>query len=251
MKYSVCIDAVFRKMPFTESMKEVKKAGLDAFEFWGWWNKDADAILKAKNELKLSLSAFCTRMISLVEEEKRDEYIAGLKETIDVAKKFNCTTLITQVGTELTDRPRQRQHESLVAGLKACAPLLESSGITLVFEPLNTLVDHKGYYLWSADEAFRIVDEAGSPFIKVLFDIYHQQIMEGNIISRIKGNIDKIGHFHCAGNPGRNELWKGEINYPEIFKVIDASNYNGYVGLEYFPLENAAAGLVNLQNYYK
>jgi hydroxypyruvate isomerase len=227
-------------------MKEVKKAGLDSFEFWGWWDKDTDAILKAKNELALTLSAMCTRMISLVDEEKRGEYLAGLKESIETAKKLGCAMLITQSGNELTDRPRPRQQESLAAGLKACVPMLEASGITLVFEPLNTLVDHKGYYLWSADEAFEIAEGVGSPYVKVLFDIYHQQITEGNIISRITRNIGKIGHFHCAGNPGRNELWKGEINYPEIFKVIDASGYNGYLGLEYFPLDDAAAGLAAL-----
>ena len=251
MKYSVCVEAVFRGLPFTDGMKEVKKAGFDTFEFWGWWNKDLDAILKAKNELGLTLSTFCTRFISLVEEEKRDEYLAGLRESIDAAKKLGCTSLITQVGNELADRPRSRQHESLVAGLKSCVPILETSGITLLFEPLNTLVNHKGYYLWSADEAFEIADEVGSPWVKILYDIYHQQIMDGHLISRISGNIGKIGHFHSAGNPGRNELWKGEINYPEIFKAIDASGYQGYVGLEYFPLEDAAAGLARLRDYYK
>jgi hydroxypyruvate isomerase len=99
------------------------------------------------------------------------------------------------------------------------------------------LVDHAGYFLIRSDEAFGIVDEVASPNVKVIFDIYHQQISEGHLIKNIVANIDKIGHFHAAGNPGRNELQKGEINYPEIFKAISETSFEGYVGLEYWPLE--------------
>ena len=116
----------------------------------------------------------------------------------------------------------------------------------LVIEPLNTYVDHAGYYLWSSDEAFQIVGEVNSPNIKVLFDIYHQQIMEGNIIPRIRKNINSIGHFHAAGSPGRHELDSGEINYPNIFEAIGEAGYTGYIGLEYFPLKDAVEGLKKL-----
>jgi hydroxypyruvate isomerase len=83
----------------------------------------------------------------------------------------------------------------------------------------------------------------GSPKVKVLFDIYHQQITEGHIISRISNNIDKIGHFHAAGNPGRHELYSGELNYKEIFKVIDNLGYKGSIGFVYFPVDVPAAGI--------
>ncbi len=113
----------------------------------------------------------------------------------------------------------------------------------LVFEPLNTLVDHKGYYLYSSEEAFRIADQVNSPKVKVLYDIYHQQITEGHLIKRITKNIDKIGHFHAAGNPGRHELYFGEINYSEVFKAIDETGYTGSIGLEYFPIEEPEKGI--------
>ncbi|MFT6620803.1 MAG: hydroxypyruvate isomerase, partial [Limisphaerales bacterium] len=86
-------------------------------------------------------------------------------------------------------------------------------------------------------EAFDIVDQVGSPNVKVVFDIYHQQISEGHLIRNIVSNIDKIGHFHAAGNPGRNELQRGEINYAEVFAAIRATEFDGYVGLEYWPLD--------------
>ena len=130
-----------------------------------------------------------------------------------------------------------------MAGLEACLPLLEGTDMTLLVEPLNTRVDHPGYYLTSSDEAFEVVEAVGSPQVKVLFDIYHQQIMEGDLIRRIGANIDKIGHFHAAGSPGRHELYDGEIHYPAVLRAIQDSGYQGYVGLEYFPKQEPRTGI--------
>lgn len=248
MKLSVCIDALFRGMDFEESMRVVKSTGVDTIEFWSWWNKDLMGILKVKEELRLNISAICTKFVSLTDSEQLDEYINGLVESIKVAKMLGCKSLITQVGNELSDVSREDQHMSIVKGLQACTSLLEESDITLLVEPLNITVDHKGYYLYSSDEAFQIIEEVGSPKVKVLFDIYHQQITEGNLIQRITRNIDKIGHFHAAGNPGRHELSSGEINYGEIIKAIDKTGYNGYFGLEYFPVKDVREGIEEIVN---
>lgn len=128
-------------------------------------------------------------------------------------------------------------------GLKACVPYLEESGITLVVEPLNVRVDHAGYYLYSSDEAAGIMREVGSPYVKMLFDIYHQQITEGDLIRRIREYIPYIGHFHAAGNPGRHELYDGEIDYRKVFAAIGETGYDGYIGLEYFPEDEVEKGL--------
>ncbi|NLX70688.1 MAG: TIM barrel protein [Clostridiales bacterium] len=251
MKLSVCVEALFNGWDITEGMKAIKEAGVDAFEFWGWWGKDLDEIKRAKEELGLNIAAFCTRMISLVDSTLREDYIKGLKETIEVARYLGCNKLITQVGNELGDVDRGQQRRNLVDGLKTCSPILEDAGITLLVEPLNTLVDHKGYYLYSSAEAFEIIDEVNSPNIKILYDIYHQQIMEGNLIANITQNINKIGHFHAAGNPGRHELTIGEINYGNVFKAIKESGYEGYVGLEYFPVEDPVKGLLHIKSFFE
>ena len=244
MKISVCIDAVFFHTQASVSIRlnTLGTANITAFEFWEWWTKDLAQIKEAIATHDLTCVACCTRFISLVDATKRKAYLQGLAESIAVAQQLGCKTLISQVGNDLgIDRAEQRQ--SLIDGLKASVPLLEEAGIQLVIEPLNTLVDHAGYYLTSSEEAFAIVDAVGSPYVKVLFDIYHQQISEGHVIQRIVDNIDKIGHFHAAGNPGRHELYRGELNYHEIFHAIDAAGYEGYVGLEYFPLEEPLAGI--------
>lgn len=207
-------------------------------EFWGWWDKDLDALVAAQKSNDLAISACCTRFISLVDPVVRKDYLQGVSESINAAKQLGTSTLISQVGDFRSGVSRAEQHQSLVDGLRQAAPLLEEAGITLVIEPLNELVDHAGYYLVKSDEAFEIIDEVQSPNVKVVFDIYHQQISEGHLIHNIVSNIDKIGHFHAAGNPGRNELQRGEICYPRIFEAIQDTGYEGYVGLEYWPLDS-------------
>lgn len=239
-KLSVCIDAVFSADPL-KGLERLPALGYGAFEFWGWWNREQKALRDAKERLGLEVSTFCTRMVSLAEPEKRREYVEGLRESLEVAGRLGCRRLITQTGQD-TGRPREEQHRSLAEGLRACAPLLEESGVTLLVEPLN-LIDHPGYYLVHAQEAFDLVDEVGSPCVKVLYDIYHQQISEGDILRNIEPNIAKIGHFHAAGNPGRHELATGELHYGNIFKELDRMGYSGYVGLEYYPAAPAEEGL--------
>lgn len=235
---SLCIDAVFGDLTFDEACEASSKANISTIEFWSWWDKDLTALQSAVTKYNLSISCCCTKFISLVDANQREAYLQGLTESIEVAKRLNISTLISQVGDFIEGVPRDVQKRSLIDGLIAAAPLLESAGITLVVEPLNELIDHKGYYLVESQEAFDVIKQVSSPNIKVLFDIYHQQISEGNVINNILPNIDYIGHFHAAGNPGRNELQKGEINYPQIFSAITQTKFSGHVGLEYWPVTN-------------
>ena len=126
-------------------------------------------------------------------------------------------------------------------------PILQENDLTLVIEPLNTRIDHAGYYLWSAEEAFRIVEEVGSPHVKVLYDLYHQYVMEDLDLTLLVENIDKIGHFHMAGYPGRHEPMRdSEIDYARILGAIRQSGYSESVGLEYIPVYEVKEGLDEL-----
>jgi hydroxypyruvate isomerase len=246
MNFSVCIDAVFRGLHREAALEQVKDCGFTAFEFWGWWDQDLDALQKKAASLGLRCVTFCQRFVTLTDPAQRDTYLAALKESIAAAKKMGTRYLISQVGND-TGAVREFQHRSAVAGLRAAAPLLEESNITLLIEPLNGRVDHIGTYLESSSEGFAMVDEVGSSNVKLLFDIYHQQITEGDVIRRLTANISRIGHFHTAGTPGRHELDSGELHYPAIFDAIAAAGYTGHVGLEYFPLGDAAASLKRLR----
>ena len=242
MKYSVCIDALYHGRDFLEGMREVREAGIGAFEFWSWWDKDVPGIAAEKERLGLEVAAICTKFTSLVDPAGHEAYLAGLRESIEAAKRLGCRRLISQVGAD-TGGDRAKQHRALCEWTKRSALTLEGTDMTLLLEPLNTAVDHKGYYLSSSGEAFALIEEVGSDRVKVLFDIYHQQITEGSIIRNIRENISKIGHFHAAGCPGRHELDTGELNYPNIFRAIRETGYRGYMGLEYFPEKPALEGL--------
>ena len=127
--------------------------------------------------------------------------------------------------------------------------MLEDSDIILAIEPLNIEKDHKGYYLPFAREAFEIIDEVGSPNVKVLYDLYHQQITGDFSAADIVENIDKIAHFHSAGVPGRNELNSIELD-KKIFESIYAAGYKWHIGLEYFPTRIPEEGLKEVYSRY-
>jgi hydroxypyruvate isomerase len=249
MKYSVCIDAVFmKKDSFTDAMQRVKDAGYHAIEFWTWWDKDMDLISKTQTELGLEVVTFCTKFINPGDKELQVEYIKGLQESIEVAKRLNCSTLIGQAGWEFDSFKKgitRKQHRAtFLETMKMAAELLEKEKMNLVIEPLNILINHPGYHLSTSEDAFDVIDAIGSSRVKILFDIYHQQITEGNLIRNITENIDKIGHFHAAGNPGRNEITKGEINYRHVFEAIRQTSFDGFIGLEYMTEEDPVLGLI-------
>ena len=248
-KFSVCIDLVFKEKDFCRSLNVCKETGFDTIEFWSWWDKDLEKIQQTTKELGLTISTFCTKFYSLTDETKREDYIQGLKESIGVAKKLGVKLLISQAGDDI-GLGFETQKQSIIEGLKCCKPLLEESGITLLLEPLNTVLSHPTCFLSSSDVAFDIIDEVSSEYVKVLFDIYHQQITEGNILYRIRKNIDKIGHFHVSGVPERDELDCGELNYKFILDEIEKLDYQGYLGLEYKPVNPPEQGLLEIKKTY-
>ncbi len=247
MEYSVCVSAVYAGVPIPEAIPRVKAAGYGAFEFWSWWDQDTDAINEARKRAGLRVAAFCTKFAPLNDPSQRKDYIEGLKASVAVAKKLECPVLISQVGRELKDVSRLEQHRCIVEGLRKCAPMAEDAGVVLAIEPLNTLVDHKGYYLSGSPEGCEIIREVNSPGVKLLFDVYHQQITEGNIISSLTGNILDVAHVHIAGNPGRHEPYeRSELDYSVVLGALKEAGYGGYVGLEYLPLKDPDESLRTL-----
>ena len=246
LKLSPCIEMFWPETDFAARIGKAAGLGFEAYEFWAWWNKDLDAVERATKDAGLAVSACCVNTASptggpppLLVQEGKEIFVNAVRDCIPVSGRIGCTTFIATTGNELKGVPRESQHAACVAALKAAAPVAEDAGITLVLEPLNLLVDHAGYYLSTSAEGFAIVDEVGSPAVKLLFDIYHQQITEGNVTRNITANIGRIGHFHVANNPGRYEPASGEIDYPFVFDRIREMGYDRYVGLEFRPSDPA------------
>lgn len=249
MRFCVPIPCFFGNMPFQDAIRRVKELGFDAVETYDWKTLDMDAVRAACEETGVELLSMCTTEFRMTDPAFRSLWLEGLKESCEAAKKLGVGKLITQVGPD-TGAERAVQHEAIVQTLKDAKPILDTYGVVLMLEPLNTYINHPGYYLTSSAEAFDIVREVDHPCVKIVFDIYHQQVMEGNIISNVTNNLDCIAHLHAAGNPGRNELQYGEINYHAIFDAIDKAGYTGACGLEYFSLLPPEESLLETKRLY-
>lgn len=255
LKLSACIDMLFREIDFYDRFAAAKAAGLDAVEFWGFANKDLARVREQLDKHSLTLAAMCVdgtgeavdrfNSRKLLYRDGIEDFCEVARQTVKASEITGCKTFIVTVGQERNDATRYEQHTNIVLHLKAAAPIFEDAGLTLVVEPLNTLCNHKGYFLPSSYEAFSILEEVGSPAVKLLYDIYHQQISEGNLIPTITKNIGLIGHFHVADNPGRHEPGTGEINYRKVFEVIRELGYDKHVGLEYTNTIDAAETIRN------
>ena len=250
MKLSVVIPCFFQKKNFCDALRQVAALGYEAVEAWGWEGLDLKEVRKTLDETGLEFISMCTTDFRLNAPEHRTLWLEGLRESCEAARVLGVKKLITQVGND-TGAPREEQHASIVAGLKAGIPILEEFGITVMIEPLNTAVDHKLYYLWSSAEAFDIIREVGHPNVKMVFDVYHQQISEGNVIPNVINNLDCIAHLHGAGHPGRHELQYGENDYGFIISAVEKAGYTGAMGLEYFPLLAPEESLAEARRLYE
>jgi hydroxypyruvate isomerase len=249
----VCLEPICPQLPVDQRIAKIAAAGFTAVEFWHpegtWdgstvradWAKDPLSLRRACAEHNVVLNDFALHAWDgsiggcPVRASDRAGYLDQIRKMIAFAEAAGCRKGITLSGTVDASLSRTEMRKNLEAALADAVQMAERADFTLLLEPLNTLVDHPGYYLDSSAEAFEIIRAIGSRHLKVLYDVYHMQIMEGNVLATIEKNIEWIGHFHSAGVPGRGELFGCELNYPHILKTIESLGYDGAFGLEYFP----------------
>ncbi len=252
-KLSVRVEALFRNMSLAQMMEKVAEAGYHGFEFGNWRAQDPADITKLKTKLGLECAclvgnrAVNPKGMTLVDPADRDAFLVEIQASAEAAKRFETTRLVTLTGNELPGVPREAQHKSIVEGLKRAHDVVAPHDVTLIVEPLNTLVNHQGYYLNHTPEAFEVMREVSSPNVKILFDIYHVQIMDGNLITTLRKNIASIGHFHVGDVPGRHEPGTGEINYGNVFRAIRETGFRDFVAMEYMPSKDPMATLAEVR----
>ncbi|TDF98050.1 hydroxypyruvate isomerase family protein [Paenibacillus piri] len=186
----------------------------------------------------------------LIWPEDRERLARDVEKAVDYAKAVSCKTLIMVSGNLIPGWSVERHRREAVESLKYIAPIVEKAGVTVVIEPLNSKTDHKGIYCDSSSEAFRIIEETGSDHIKILYDVYHMQIMEGNLIETIQHNERLIGYYHLAKVPGRFEPLGGEVNFPAVLEAIGNTTYDGFIGLEYKPSGHYEKALERIKQGY-
>jgi len=227
-----------------ERVKQGGRYGFKGVEQLGWLGLDFERakntldengvvstaiVIQSETESNMKLTAWGHGMTWA---DSRQAFIDSFRESVKAAHAMNVPNIIATTGNERFDVSREEQFDICVQTLKELSKIAEAEGIMIVLEPLNVLVNHMGYYLVTTEEAVKMIKAVDSPNCKILFDIYHQQISEGNVIRNIKNNIDLIGHFHIADNPGRQQPGTGELNYTKIFEAIQETGYDRWLAFE-------------------
>jgi hydroxypyruvate isomerase len=245
LTYAVNVEMTWRKLPFLDRLRKVKEAGFSHYEFWPSRNKDIDAILMTNRELGLTVAQFAASPvkgfghgITNPDPRRRAEFEEEIRSAVPVAKKLGVKKLCVVAGEETKGYSREEQTEAVIAALKAGARIVEPEAITIILEPLNVLVDHPRQLIVHSGEAATVLKAVGSPNVKMLFDVYHQQISEGNLTGNIRKYHDLIGYFQIADHPGRHEPTTGEINYPFVLRTIHEIGYRDPIGMEMSPKSN-------------
>jgi hydroxypyruvate isomerase len=266
-KLSVCAECFFTDLPFETRIEKIAAIGYKYIEFWhpeGTFNgkgvdfsqaKDAKSLRKTAKENGITINDFAFGAWdgsiggNATNDKDHARYFEQIQKMLDLANSIGCKKGIILSGMTQKNLSKEKMLDNLTKAYTKAVKMAEKAKITLVLEPLNSLVDHAGYFFDGTQEAVKIIRKINSPNLKLLYDVYHMQIMQGNIIDFISKNIDIIGHFHSAGVPGRAELFDTEVNYPAIIKKIDKLGYKGCFGLEYFPKLEHAQSLKKVLKY--
>jgi hydroxypyruvate isomerase len=252
-----------RKYIPAEALALTREQDYQAFELFDWRDPaEWSGYLKAKQATGLDCACIEANKgvrapgCGLTNPAEREGFLTEIGNAIETAKKIGTRRLVVLTGLEREGVSRSEQMDSCVAGLRAAAPILEKAGMTAIVEPVNTRVTRPGFFLPSAREGFAMLRRVDSPHVKLLFDIYHVQISDGDLIPQIRDNIAWIGHFHIGDHPGRMQPGTGEINYRNVFQAIyelqEAGRFDGYAALEYHPsvtLEQTMADVRGLANF--
>jgi hydroxypyruvate isomerase len=182
-------------------------------------------------------------MIALTDPDNRAAFLEGLARSADVADRLGARVLIAQAGANLAGKSREEQRDALTDCLAGAADVLAGTGIRLGVEPLNTLVDHPGYFLPSTVEALNIVDVVGRPEIGIVYDLYHSVVMGERPETVLAGRVDRVCHVHVADHPGRADPGTGTIDFRTPLRWLADNGYAGRIGLEYRPAHGSTAGL--------
>jgi len=242
--------ATYPEASATEFVEGVAGAGADGVEYLGWRDADVDELIAVCEDHGVDWTStgaggaagnVGSDAPGLTDPDCHDDAVAAIEETCaTVGEHVDC--VVVTVGPDRTGLERATQTSAVVSVLRDAAPAAETADVTLVVEPLNTRVDHPGYFLETVDHGVEVVEAVDHPNVRLLFDVYHQQITEGDLVSRIETFSEYVGMYHVGDVPGRHELGTGEVNWATVFEAIADTGYEGSVGLEYVPSDGADTG---------
>jgi hydroxypyruvate isomerase len=255
-KFAANLTMLYQEYPLLERIERAANAGFRGVEILYPYGEDIEAIKSALDSRGVELVLFnvpsgntAAGDRGIANDPRRiDEYRAAVELALSVqrtlpAKRFNST-----IGRQLPGVSIAQQFETAKANYGWAAGACERQGVTLCVEPLNT-IDNPGFLVPTSTQMLALIDEIGHPNLRLQYDFYHQQRMEGNLIAFFADHVGQIGHIQIADSPDRHEPGTGEINYDFVFEQIDALGYEGWVSLEYKPSTTTEASLGWLKRY--
>ena len=235
---SVMLWTVYKDLPFEQRLEKVAEAGYHAVElvkeFENWTDADFQRANSKKRSLGITIDATAGVWTGIADRSARDKFIADLKNFLPTAEKLECPAIIVLSGNRLEGISRDAHHQASIEALKRGADLAAKQRVTLLLENIDQEENPK-YYLTSVAEGFEIIRKVDHPNVKFLYDFYHEQIAEGNLIEKLEKNIDLVGLVHIADVPGWHEPGTGEINYANIFRKLAELKYDRYAAMEFEP----------------
>ena len=249
-KFAANLTMLFAELPFLDRFAAAKAAGFSGVEYLFPYEFDkADlreqlhqhGLTQVLHNLPAGNWAAGERGIAIL-PDRVDEFRDGVRRAIDYAKALDCRQLNCLVGISPPDADPIKLNDTLVGNLRFAADELARERIRLLIEPINT-TDIPGFFLNRTEQALQIIADVRSSNLFVQYDIYHMQVMEGDIARSLQKHLARIAHVQLADNPGRNEPGTGEINYPFLFRHLDAIGYRGWIGCEYKPRTTTVDGL--------
>jgi hydroxypyruvate isomerase len=248
---SVMLWTVFNKLPFEQRLEKIAEAGYTNVELVGeyakWSQAEFDRANAARKRLGITFDATAGLHHSLTNPADRDAFLAEFKEALTPMETLGCPDMIVLSGNVVPGLSREEQHQSVMEGLKRAAAMIE--GRKIDGKPVKLLLEcidpeeNPKYFLTSAAEGMEIVRAVNHPQVRFLYDLFHEQIAEGNLIEKLQKNIDVVDLIHVADVPGRHEPGTGEINYASVYRKLAQLNYRGMVAMEFYPTGDPVATL--------
>jgi len=244
-RFSVMMWTLNKFGTFEQTLDLVAQAGYNQVELVGefkkWTDADFTRNLARMRSLGIAVDATAGMSRGFADPTGGDAFLAELNTLIPIATRLGCKQIIFVSGKR-TDVPQQTQHQACIDTLKRAAPLLGTAGLVGVIEPIDRL-ENPPIYLDGVTEAFEIVKAVDSPNVRVLYDLYHEQRSQGNLMEKLEKNIDWVGLIHVADVPGRHEPGTGEIDYGNIFRKLGQLRYSGTIAMEFYPTGEPVATL--------
>jgi len=248
---SVMLWTIERDQPFTERLEKVAQAGYKNVELVGeyqkWSESDFQAAIAKSKELGITFDCTAGLKHSLCNPAERDALLENLKRELPIMERLNCPAMIFLTGNTVPSLSVEAQHQSCIDGLKAAVKLVEGKKIN--GQPVRLLLENidpeenPHYFLTSVARGFEIVKAVAHPQVQFLYDFFHEQISEGNLIEKLEKNIELVGLVHIADVPGRHHPGSGEINYQNIFRKLAELKYNKIAAMEFLPIGDPVAEL--------